>query len=114
MNYEQLKDTLMKKVEQELYNYKQNLIKNFTPKEIIQEAYEINFKDQIRDILDSSILGRGKIKVLLKTDNVVDKLYNYWEYSDGYIWDKLEDRVNEKIEEMTIEYDKQKRQRKER
>ena len=54
MNYDDLKDMLMKKVDQELFNYKQNLIKNKTPEEIIQEAYEINFKDQIRDILDSS------------------------------------------------------------
>ena len=31
MNYDDLKDILMKKVDQELYNYKQNLIKNYTP-----------------------------------------------------------------------------------
>ncbi len=112
MSYDDLKEMLMKKIDQELFNYKQNLIKNYTPEEIIQEAYEINFKEQIRDIIDSSMLGRQEIRVLLKTDNVVGKLYDYWTHSDGNIWDLLEDKVNEKIEKITIEYDKQKRQEK--
>lgn len=108
MNDDQLKDMLIKKIDQELFAYKQNLIKNYTPDEIIQEAYKINFKEQIRDILDSSILDRNEIKVLLKTENVLDKVYDYWENSDGNIWGLLEDKVNEKIENMTIEYGKRK------
>lgn len=109
MNYDQLKDTLMKKVDQELFNYKQNLIKNYTPEQIINEAYEINFKEQIRDILDSSMLGREEMKVLLKTDNILGKLYNYWEYSDGNIWGQLEDKVDEKITKMALlDYQKNK------
>lgn len=108
MNDDQLKDMLMKKIDQELFAYKQDLIKNYTPDEIIQEAYKINFKEQIRDILDSSILDRNEIKVLLKTENVLDKIYDYWENSDGNIWELLEDKVNEKIENMTIEYEKRK------
>lgn len=108
MEHEQLKDMLMKKIDQELFAYKQNLIKNYTPDEIIQEAYKINFKEQIRDVLDSSILDRNEIKALLKTENVLDKLYDYWENSDGNIWELLEDKVNEKIEDMTIEYEKRK------
>jgi len=108
MNYDQLKDMLMKKIDQELFVYKQNLIKNYTPDEIIDEAYKINFKEQIRDIIDSSMLGRNEIKVLLKTENVLDKVYDYWESSDGNIWEQLEDKVNEKIENMTIEFQKRK------
>lgn len=108
MNYDQLKDMLIKKIDQELFVYKQNLIKNCTPKEIIDEAYKINFKEQIRDIIDSSMLGRNEIKVLLKTENVLDKVYDYWESSDGNIWEQLEDKVNEKIENMTIEFQKRK------
>jgi len=108
MNYDQLKDMLMKKIDQELFVYKQNLIKNYSPEEIIDEAYKINFKEQIRDIIDSSMLGRNEIKVLLKTENVLDKVYDYWENSDGNIWGLLEDKVNEKIENMTMEYQKRK------
>ncbi len=108
MNYDQLKEALMKKIDKELFNYKQNLIKNYTPEQIILEAYGIVFKEQIRDIIDCSILGRNEIKTLLKTDNVLLKLYDYWENSDGYIWGLLENKVNEKIENMSVEYNKQK------
>lgn len=112
MSYDDLKEMLMKKIDQELFNYKQDLIKNYTPEEIIQEAYEINFKEQIRDIIDSSMLGRNEIKMLLKTDNILGKLYDYWEHSDGSIWGLLEDKVSEKIEKMSVEYNKQKIQEK--
>ena len=108
MSYDEIKEMLMKKIEQELFNYKQNLIKNYTPEQIIEHAYEINFREQIKDILDSKMLGRNEIKVLLKTDNVIGKLYDYWEHSDGYIWEKLEDRVDEKLDKMVLEFQKNK------
>ena len=108
MNYDDLKEMLMKKVEQEQFNYKQNLIKNYKPEEIIKEAYKINFREQIIDILDGKMLGRQEIKVLLKTDNVVEKLYDYWEHSDRNIWEQLEDNVNEKLEKMVTDYQKNK------
>ena len=108
MNYDELKGMIMKKVDKEIFDYKQELIKNKSPEEIIKEAYEINFKDQIRDVLDSSMLGRTEMKVLLKTDNVIGKIYDYWVQSDGYIWDKLEDRTNEKVEQLVMQYKKDK------
>lgn len=108
MSYDDLKEMLMKKVDQELFNYKQNLIRNFTPEEIIKQAYEINFREQIRDILDSKMLGRQEIKVLLKTDNIVGKMYDYWEHSDGNIWERLEDRVDEKLDKMVLDFQKNK------
>ena len=108
MNYDELKGMIMKKVDKEIFDYKQELIKNKSPEEIIKEAYEINFKDQIRDVLDSSMLGRTEMKVLLKTDNVIGKIYDYWVQSDGYIWDKLEDRTNEKVEQVVMQYKKDK------
>lgn len=42
------------------------------------------------------------MKLLLKTDNILGKLYDYWENSDGNIWGQLEDRVDEKITKMTL------------
>lgn len=100
MSYDDLKEMLMKKVDQEIFNYKQNLIKNKTPEQIVKEAYEINFKEQIRNILNDLILDKEQMKILLKTDNVIQKLYSNWEHSDGYIWEQLEDNVNEKIRDI--------------
>ena len=108
MSYDELKKMLMKKVEHELFDYKQNLIKDYNLEQIIEQAYEINFKKQIKDILDSKVLGRNEIKILLKTDNIVDKLYDYWEHSDGNIWEQLEDRVDEKLDKMVLEFQKNK------
>lgn len=102
MSYDDLKEMLMKKIDQELFNYKQNLIKNYTPEQIIEQAYAINFREQIKDILDSKMLGRQEMKLLLKTDNILGKLYDYWENSNGNIWGQLEDRVDEKITKMTL------------
>lgn len=45
MSYEQLKDTLIKKIEQELFDYKQDLIKNNTPEKIVEQSYETMIKD---------------------------------------------------------------------
>lgn len=112
MDYDKLKDILIKKIEQELFSYKQNLIKNYTPEEIIKEAYKINLKEQIKDIIEYSMLGRNDIKVLLKTEDVLEKLYDYWEQSDGNIWELLEDKVNEKIEDIAVEYEKNKKKEK--
>ena len=108
MSYYDVKNLLMNKVDRELFNYKKNLIKNYTPEEIIKEAYEITFKEQIRDILDASVLGRQEISALLKTDNVLNKLYDYWLNADGNIWEILEDKVIFKIEKMTMDYQKNK------
>ena len=108
MSYDDLKEMLMKKIDQELFNYKQNLIKNYTPEQIIEQAYAINFKEQIRDILDSKMLGRQEIRVLLKTDKVIEKFYNHWENSDGNIWEQLEDNVSEKLDKMVLDYHRNK------
>ena len=48
------------------------------------------------------------MKVLLKTDNVIGKLYDYWVNSDGNIWERLEDRTNEKIEQLAMQYERNK------
>lgn len=98
------KDILVAKIEQELFNYKQNLIKKYTPEQIIEQAYEINFREQIKYILIDKELNAQEIKMLLKTENILDKLYKKWEHSDGNIWEKLEDNVAQTIEKMSKNY----------
>lgn len=51
MNYDQIKDVLMAKIEQEFSEYKQNLVKNFTKEEIIDKSYETTFKEETVSIL---------------------------------------------------------------
>lgn len=75
MNYEQLKDTLINKIEQEFSEYKQNLIKNFTPEEIIEKSYEITFKEETILILNGYMLDKNQITALLNTEKPLDKMY---------------------------------------
>lgn len=106
MSYEDLKEMLMKKIDQELFNYKQNLIKTYTPEQIIEQAYKINIKQQIRDIIDGIIFSKEQVQILLKTDNLIDNLYDRYEKSDGNIWTYLEDNVSEKLGDIVKEYNK--------
>ena len=84
----------IKIVDQELFNYKQNLIKNYTPEQIINEAYEINFKEQIRDIVEfaADVDQRlGADSYFVKTMKLLQKIFDSPEL--------LEEDANEKIEE---------------
>ena len=72
MNYDQLKDVLIAKIEQEFSEYKQNLVKNSTPEEIIEKSYETTFKEEIMSTLENSTLGRNEIKALLNTEASVE------------------------------------------
>lgn len=111
MSYEDLKEMLMKKIDQELFNYKQNLIRNYTPEQIIEQAYKINIKQQIRDIIDGIIFSKEQVQILLKTDNIVENLYERYEKSDGNIWSYLEDNVSEKLGDIVKEYNKKNKEK---
>ena len=108
MTYDILKDKLMDKIEQELSDYKQNLIENKTPEEIIECSGETVLKEDIRDILDCSILGRNEIKVLLKTDNVIDKIYSKCVEKENTALDTLRDNVQDSIDNISKQYQRNK------
>ncbi len=114
MSYDDLKEMLMKKIDQELFNYKQNLIKNYTPEEIIEQAYKINIKQQIRDIVGGIIFSKEQLQVLLKTDNLLEKLYDKYEKSDGNIWEYLEDNVGDSLGNIVKEYNQLKNKNREK
>ena len=104
MNYDVLKDKLINKIEQELSDYKKDLINNKTPEEIIECSGETVLKEDIRDILDCSILGRNEIKVLLKTDNVIDKIYSKCVEKENTALDTLRDNVQDSIDDISKQY----------
>ena len=47
---ELLKLKLIKKLDNEFLEYKESVLKNYTPKQIVEKAYEIAVKEQIKDI----------------------------------------------------------------
>lgn len=112
MDYNQLKNTLIRKVEHEIFNYKQNLIKNSTLEKIVDKSYETMIKDYINEIILYSNLDKEEIKALLKTDNILDKLYNKYINSECNLLDVLKDNVQKSIEDITKEYEKMKKKQK--
>lgn len=104
MNYDQLKDTLIAKVEQELSEYKQNLIKNCTPEQIVEKSYETTFKEEITSILNCLTIDRNEIKALLKEDNALNKMYSNYEKRDGSMLDSLVDITRDILEDIDKEY----------
>ena len=108
MTYDVLKDKLINKIEQELSDYKKDLINKKTPEEIINCSGETVLKEDIRDILDCSILGRNEIKVLLKTDNVIDKIYSKCVEKENTALDTLRDNVQDSIDNISKQYQRNK------
>lgn len=104
MNYDQLKDTLIAKVEQELSEYKQNLIKNCTPEQIVEKSYETTFKEEITSILNCLTIDRNEIKALLKENNALNKMYSNYEKRDGSMLDSLIDITRDILEDIDKEY----------
>lgn len=104
MNYDQLKDVLIAKIEQEFSEYKQNLVKNLTPEEIIEKSYETTFKEEIMSILENSTLGRNEIKALLNTDKVLDKMYDKYMNIETSMLDTMTDIVRDIVEDIDKEY----------
>ncbi len=104
MNYDKLKDTLMAKIEQELSKYKQNLMKNCTPKEIVEKSYETTFKEETVSIINVLMIGRNEIKALLKEDNILDKMYSKYQKRDGSMLDNLVDITRDILEDIDKDF----------
>lgn len=112
MSNEALKEKLSIKIEKELKDFKERTARLCTPQEIIKyKAYEITFKEQIKDILNNMMFDKEELKILLKTDYILDKLYSHWEKSGGYIWEGLEDNVNGKIGNIIRNYHNKEKER---
>lgn len=104
MNYEQLKETLMAKMEQELSQYKQNLIQNYDPEQIVEKSYETTFKEEITSIMNCLTIGRNEIKALLKEDNALNKMYSNYMKRDCILLDSLIDITRDILEDIDKEY----------
>ena len=106
MNLEQAKETLVDKIEQEFYVYKQQIISNLSKEEIISKAFEISMKDEIRYLISAFTLEKKEVQALLKTDNVLDALYK--KSAEGKInpLETFQDLVREDISNIAEEFEK--------
>lgn len=106
MNLEQAKETLVDKIEQEFYVYKQQIISNLSKEEIISKAFEISMKDEIRYLISAFTLEKKEVQALLKTDNVLDALYKKSAEGKTNPLETFQDLVKEDISNIAEEFEK--------
>ena len=106
MNLEQAKETLVDKIEQEFYVYKQQIISNLSKEEIISKAFEISMKDEIRYLISAFTLEKKEVQALLKTDNILDTLYTKSAEGKTNPLETFQDLVKEDISNIAEEFEK--------
>lgn len=106
MYLEQAKETLVDKIEQEFYVYKQQIISNLSKEEIISKAFEISMKDEIRYLISVFTLEKKEIQALLKTDNILDTLYTKSAEGKTNPLETFQDLVKEDISNIVEEFEK--------
>ena len=62
----------------------------------------------MKDLIIGSTLDKEKIKVLLKTDNILERLYNDYLETDYNITNEIEESIEESISVILKEYQKKK------
>lgn len=106
MNLEQAKETLVDKIEQEFNVYKQQIISNLSKEEIINKAFEISMKDEIRYLISAFTLEKKEVQALLKTDNILDTLYTKSAEGKANPLETFQDLVKEDISNIAEEFEK--------
>ena len=101
-------DELLKKLEQELKEYKA-YVKERGVDYAIDRAYELTLKQEIIDcIVYDNEVSKEQRKALLKCDNVLDNCYDEWLKSDGNLREHLNYSVDKSVENITDDYRKEK------
>ena len=71
---------------------------------VIENIYEINARQEILDYISYKDYDPKELEALLKTDNILTKLYNEWLKYDGNFYEILEDPVDREIGRISDDY----------
>ena len=101
-NTSELKDDLIKKLENEYNEYKEQFM-SLTPKEAVDHAYELVVKQEILDCFNYDMsYDKEELQALLKQDNLLSQAYDEWLSADGNLREALQYSVDNVIE-MAVE-----------
>ncbi len=107
---QKLKMDLNEKVEQEYASFKKELEQK-SPKEIIEKAYELVVKEQIKEELKEKNLTGDELKALLKEKDLLSECYEDWRNSDGRLGEVISYTIDDSIEIIEQEYKKENKQK---
>lgn len=74
-------------------------IATLSPKEIIEKAYEICYRNEFVCILESTMFDDETMVVLMNTPHILDLLYDEWLKTDASVCDILEDVIRDFAQE---------------
>jgi len=102
--FNQMRRNLSKKLDKEMFDYKQELLKQ-SPNEIIKNAYELICKQEISDYLcyDRNYT-KEQLQALLETNNILGQGYAQWLEFDGGLKEALEWPTDDLVDEITKHY----------
>ena len=102
-NINVLKEKLREKLDGEYKMFLEELKKE-SFETIVERAYEIMSKQEIKDYIESKNLDESNIKALLKHNDILKDLYSEWLKTDGNFYSAMEDTINERIDEIAQEH----------
>lgn len=101
-NTSKLKDELMKKLENEYSEFKEQFM-SLSPKEAVDNAYELVVKQEILDSFNYDMsYDKEELQALLKQDNLLSQAYDEWLSADGNLREALQYSVDNVVE-MAVE-----------
>src|SRR5574344_750063 len=105
---EELKIELIQKINQELYDFKEDLLQK-NSKEVIECAYELVCKQEISDYLSyDKYYTRPELEALLNSKIILSQAFNEWLDSDGKLGEMLEYSTDDCIDLIVNDYKEEK------
>ena len=104
---EELQEKFYDKMDKELADLKAELM-TCKPEVIIERAYELVSKEELKSSIICRNCDTQELKALLKTDNLLQELYDEWMDLDAGFHQVLEDAVDETVERITEDFAKEK------
>ena len=97
------KNGLDEKLDNEFTTFCENA-KTKSPQEILNSAYEITVKEEIKDSLKSMDLYSLEVSALLKQNNILSEFYHDWLNVDTPLGEVLENSIQESLAMVTRYY----------
>ena len=107
MSNQELMKELQEKLSVEFSNYIEEL-KQLNPDQIIKKSYETTTKESIKYLISDSFYSDDTVKILLKTDNILQIMYDGWMDNDASLSMVFEDTIDEEIDFIVEEYKEEK------
>ena len=99
MTLEQLNTALYEKLYAEQQEFVESL-KNSTPENVIQNAYELVIREDILLSLEENDLDARQCKALLREKKPLDKLFLAWEKHEGDHMNEIRDCIENKANDL--------------